>query len=170
MPQPTVLMPSNSSQQQSAPRLSHRGLTWTLALMTLIPATVIAVLWQYMPPVFEGQLEAEITAEGLPPADYYQVRYDLRPPHSGGELVVRNLSDVDWTHLNMQVNRHYQIYDIAPIPAGETRRFRLNSFISRTGARFSLQYNQLFMARIYARRPTRDRATFVQKFDTVPEP
>ena len=159
-----------SAAFQNAPRLGHRGLTIVLVFMCLVPVVTILALWQALPPVYEGKLEAAVAAEELPPAEYYLVDYRERLPVEGGLLVVTNLSDQDWTHLNIQVNGYYQIYDVEPIPAGETAKFQLDRFLTRTGARFSLQYNQLKSVRIYARRPTRDRATFYHEFETVEEP
>ena len=68
--------------------------------------------------------------------------------------------------MQIQVNGHYGVYDIDPIPAGGEKEYQLNKFLNRTGARFSLQYNELARVRIYARRPTKDRATYSQLFET----
>ncbi len=170
----SVTSPHNSSTGQStalgkSPRLSHRGLTATLIFMCLVPVATILAMWQFLPPVFEGKLEAEVSTEGLPSAEFYAVDYYERPEFEGGVLLIHNASDQDWTHLNIQVNTHYQIYDIEPIPAHTTIRFDLDRFLSRTGARFSLQYNELRSVRIYARRPTKDRATFYHEFETHEE-
>ena len=155
-----------STEQKKSPRLSHRNLTLMLTLMCMIPLVTIAVLWNYLPPVFEGKLEASVSAEGLPNAEFYAIDYYKRPPVDGGVLVVRNQSDQDWTQLNIQVNGNYQIYDTEPILAHDEKRYDLNRFLNRTGARFSLQYNELSRVRIYARRPTKDRATFYHEFPT----
>jgi hypothetical protein len=155
-----------SSEQKKAPRLSHRSLTVTLTFMCLIPLVTIAVLWNYLPPVYEGKLEANVSAEGLPDAEFYAIEYYNRPPVEGGVLVVQNESDQDWTQLNILVNGNYQIYDTDPILAHDEKRYELNRFLNRTGARFSLQYNELNRIRIYARRPTKDRATFYHEFPT----
>lgn len=132
----------------------------------MIPVATILVLWQYLPPVHEGELEANVYAEGLPSAQFYQAEYYERPEFKGGTLVVENVSDQDWTHLNIRVNGHYQIYDKDPIPAKGERRYDLSRFLNRSGARFSLQYNELKSVQIYGRRPTRDRATFYTEFPT----
>ena len=155
---------ASSTAIRKSPRLGHRGLTIMLGLMCVVPVVTILSLWQLMPPVYEGKLEASVDAVGLPPAVFYETHYADRPAVAGGELVVRNESDQDWTHLNIQVNRHYQIYDIEPIAANSERKFKLDRFVSRTGARFQLQYNPLKSVRIYARRPTKDRATFYYEF------
>jgi hypothetical protein len=155
-----------SSEQKKSPRLSHRTLTVMLTIMCLIPLVTIAVLWNYLPPVYEGKLEANVLSEGLPNAEFYAIDYYKRPPVEDGVLVVQNLSDQDWTQLNIQVNGNYQIYDTEPILAHEEKRYDLNRFVNRTGARFSLQYNELSRVRIYARRPTKDRATFYHEFPT----
>lgn len=156
----------HSSEQQKSPQLSHRGLTIMLSIMCLVPVVTILVLWNYLPPVFEGQLEASVTAQNLPGADFYGVEYYKRPPVEGGEIIVYNQSDVDWTHLNIQVNGNYQVYDKETIPAHGEKVYELSRFLNRTGARFSLQFNELERVRIYARRPTKDRATYYQSFET----
>ncbi len=161
--------PRKSTAQQKVPRLSARGLTVALVLMTLIPTFTVLAIWKFMPQVYEGKLNASATAEGLPPADFYLPRYDLRPPWSGGELILHNNSEGDWSHLNIQVNGFYQIHDIQPIPAGESKRYKLEKFLTRSGARFKLQYNQLKTVRVYARLPGGNRATFSHEFETVPE-
>ena len=158
-----------SSAQRRSPRLSARGLTVALVVMTVIPIGTVLAIWKYLPQVYEGQLDATATAEALPPADFYLVRYDLRPPYNGGELVIHNHSDQDWSHLNIQVNGFYQIHDIEPIPAGESKSYKLGKFLTRSGGRFKLQYNQLKRVRVYARLPGGDRATFAHEFETVPE-
>jgi hypothetical protein len=158
-----------TAAQLKAPRLSARGLTLALILMTAIPIGTVLAIWTFLPQVYEGQLQAAATSEGLPPADFYLPRYDLRPPWSGGELILHNNSEDDWSHLNIQVNGFYQIHDIEPIPAGESKSYKLEKFLTRSGARFKLQYNQLKKVRVYARLPGGNRATFAHEFETVPE-
>lgn len=157
------------SQQSSIAKpmatLSPNALRWVLAAMCVTPVVIILALFHYMPPVYEGLLEAKLTATGLPPKVYYEEKYYERVGHEGGQLVVENLSDQDWTHLNIQVNKHYQIIDKVPIKAHSVKVFDLDRFVNRTGARFSVQYNELASARIYARRPTRDRATYACEFE-----
>jgi hypothetical protein len=155
-----------SSEQKKSPQLSQRSLTIMLLGMCTIPVITIFVLWQFLPPVFEGKLEANVYAEGLPGEEFYQVEYYERPEFKGGFIVLENKSDQDWTHLNIQINGHYQIYDKDPIPAHGERRYELSRFLNRSGARFSLQYNELERVRVYARRPTKDRATYYQEFET----
>lgn len=157
----------SSSYQRNTPHLTANGLSILLLVMSLIPVITIFALWRYMPPVHEGQLQAAVDAVDLPDDEFYEVHFAKRSEWPMGELIVKNESDQDWTHLNIQVNRHYQIYDIEPIPANEERRYKLNRFVSRTGARFELRYNPLKSVRIYARRPTKDRATFYHEFPYV---
>ncbi len=148
------------------PRLSHRGLTLMLLGMCVIPVVTIFALQSMMPPVFEGELEAAVYAVGLPDPEIYELPYRERPQVTdSGDLIVSNQSDQDWTHLNIQINRHYQIHDVEPIPAHSQRTFKLDRFLSRTGARFQTRFNPLRSVRIYARRPTKDRATFNYEFD-----
>ncbi len=163
-------MPAADSLQQSmayrnAPHLSSWALTTTLTAMCLIPIVLISVMFIYLPEVHEGELQASVSAVGLPPASFYETEYYQRPSVPTGELVIHNDSDQDWTHLNIQVNKHYQIYEREPIPAGQSRYFKLDRFVTRTGATFDLRYNPLKYVRIYARRPTKDRATFSSEFD-----
>lgn len=155
---------SQSSIQRKSPRLSSRSLTAMLALMCATPVVTIAVLWNFLPQVYENQLEASVYTEGLPSDEFYEVRFDQRPEFPGGFLIVQNNSDDDWTNVNIQINKNYQIYDIEPIPAKEEKRYELSKFITRSGDRFQLRYNRLKSVRVYARRPSRDRATFNYEF------
>ena len=156
-----------SSAQKASPKLSQRMLTVTLVVMMAIPVVTILVMWSFMPPVYEGQLEASVTTMGLPHPDFYQVRTEDRPPFPGGSIVVRNNSDVDWTHLKMQVNYNYSTFDIEPIEAGTEKEFLLSKFITRDGKSFKIGYVPLKNVRIYARRPGGDRATFGQDFEPI---
>ena len=163
---------AESRPVERAPILSPTGLTWLLIAMCAVPMVTIMTLSWYLPTVHEGELEASIKAVGLPPGSFYDAHYSDRPRVPTGELIVKNESDQDWTHLNIQVNHSYQIYERNPIPAGEYRTFKLDRFVSRTGATFNLRYNPLRSVRIYARRPTKDRATFYCEYpwQDVPEP
>ena len=156
-----------SSAQKASPRLSQRMLTLTLVVMMAIPVVTIFGLWSFMPPVFEGELEATVTTLGLPNPDYYLVPLEDRPPFNGGSIVVHNNSDVDWTHLKMQVNYSYSAFDIEPIEAGTEKEFLLSKFITRAGASFNIGYVPLKNVRIYARRPGGDRATFGKDFEPI---
>jgi hypothetical protein len=78
---------------------------------------------------------------------------------------VRNKSEQVWTMLNIQINNFYQIYDRVPLNPGEERTYELDRFVTRTGAMFDLRYNPVKNVRVYARRPTRDRATFFKDFE-----
>jgi hypothetical protein len=159
-------LPKSHFQTQS-PQLGGRSFLVILFLLCSLPVAVVALIWQYLPRVEEGKLDARVTAIGLPSVEYYQIDYRRRDPHSGGELLVTNTGTQAWTHLNISINTFYQIYDTVPIAPGETVRFELDRFVSRTGARFSLQYNELRNVRVYARLPTKNRATYKYEFPTV---
>ena len=161
-PSETLAPFPRSSAMQQSPQLSSAALTKILIGMCLLPVITILVLWVYMPPAAEGELNCQFTTVGLPDQDFYAIEYRNREEFDGGELVVSNLEDYDWTHLNILVNGHYQIYDKEPIVAGTSKTYAIERFVSRAGARFSLRYNQLKSARIYARRdnPEHDRATY----------
>ena len=156
-----------STAQQASPKMSQRMLTVTLVTMMAIPVVTILGLWSVMPPVYEGQLEASVTTMGLPNPDYYLVPLEERPAFKGGSVVVRNNSDVDWTHLKMQVNYFYSTFDIEPIEAGTEKEFLLSKFITRDGKNFNIGYVPLKYFRIYARRPGGDRATFGKEFEPI---
>ena len=163
--QTTDYTEQRSTVAHNIPTMSPGGLQLTLLVMCAIPVVIILALYSYMPQVYEGELECKITATGLPSQAFYETRYDLRPEFGGGKLIVENLSDQDWTHLNLQINHHYQIHDSKPIAAHEKREFNLERFLNRTGARFKVRYNELNYARVYARRPSRDRATYACNFE-----
>lgn len=159
---------AQSTERRNAPRLSHRGLTSLLIAMCMVPAIVIFSLWQYLPPVYEGQLEGDARTTNLPPAEFYERPFRERQPVGGGQLHLLNQSDEVWTMLNIQINNFYQIYDRDPLNPGEERSYELDRFVTRTGAIFDLRYNPVRNVRVYARRPTRDRATFFKDFEQPP--
>lgn len=158
-----------SSARRNAPRLTHRGLTLLLVAMCLVPTITIFSLWSYLPPVFEGELEADARTTNLPAAEFYEQPFRDRPKVAGGQLHVLNKSDQVWTMLNVQINHFYQIYDRDPLNPGEERTYELDRFVTRTGAIFDLRYNPVKNVRVYARRPTRDRATFFKDFEQPAE-
>ncbi len=159
-------------ESDRSPRMTHHSLTIVLAVMCIIPVIIIGVLWSYMPPVFEKQLKAEVSAANLPAPEHYDIPLADRPElPSEGLLLVTNVGEKDWTQYNILINMQfagsYQIYEHhEPIPAGQTKEFNLSSFVSRSGARFDLRYNPLKNVQIYARLPDASRATYYYSFET----
>lgn len=156
-----------SSVRSSAPRLTQRGLTVLLLGMCLIPAVTICVLWSYLPRVYEGELRANAWTEDLPPAEFYELPFGQRQRVHKGSVHICNESDQVWTMLNVQINHFYQIYDRDELLPGQTRAYELKKFVTRTGAAFDLRYNPVRNVRIYARRPTKDRATYFKDFEAI---
>ncbi len=162
--------PFRSKYQKLSPTIGSKHFYMVLVLLCSLPVAIIAVIWQYLPPTESGKLQAKVQAAGLPEPDYYVIDYRERLPWTGGgELLVTNLSDEEWTHLTITINKNYQIMDTKSIHPGETVSFRLDRFVSRSGATFKLRYNELKSAMIYARRPSKKRATYYHEFDTVAE-
>ncbi len=153
-----------STVMQKSPQLSSIALTRLLIGMALLPVITITALFMILDPAAEGTLDCKFAAVGLPDAEFYAIEYWERDEYTGGELIVSNREDADWTHLNLQINGHYQVYDQEPIPAGSSKTYKLERFITRAGSKFSLRYNELKSARIYARRATRDRAIHYCEF------
>lgn len=150
---------TRSSAERMSPRMTPRTLTALLCLMALVPPITIGILWNILPPVAEGKLECEISASSLPDPSIYRLPLRDRPPVKGGLLVIRNSSNEDWTHINIWVNGHYQIYDLLPLKAGEVREYALDRFVTRFGAAYDLRYNPLASSLVYARMPEGHRAT-----------
>ena len=158
MPEPASpnlrLMESTTIQQ--APRLSRRGLIWLLGLMCLVPIVTIILLWRTLPPVFPGQLKAEIQFNNVPPTRE-------RAAIPAAAIIVKNMGEQDWTNINIRINTHYQIYEHGnPIAPGQERGYLLDRFVSRTGARYDISRVPLSHVEIYARLPNSARATFEQ--------
>ena len=158
-----------SSFQQASPVLGRKRFILVMALLLTLPVGTVALIGLFLPPVQEGKLEAKIQAVGLPDPEFYQVKYNERPEFEGGFLLVTNTGEEEWTNFEITLNTFYQIYDYKPIKPGETVSFNLNRFISKMGAKFSLRYNEVRYVRIYARLPTKKRATYYQQFETVAE-
>ena len=167
--EPTAEQPEldrSSSALKNAFELTPNGLTVLLMIMCFVPVVTIFVLWRILPPVLEGKLQAAVSAEGIPSDEYYETeaRDEFRPPVPPGRLLVQNLTDEDWEMPNIILNTYYQIYDTEPIKAREVRAFDLDHFITRTGARFQVRYNTLKTVRIFAKLPSRERASFNYSF------
>ncbi len=161
--------PAKSSFQKASPILGRNQFLFVMALLMILPVGTVALIGLFLPPVQEGTLEAKVQPVGLPDPEFYQIKYSARPEFEGGFLLVTNTGEEEWTNFEITLNTFYQIYDYKPIKPGETVSFNLNRFISKMGAKFSLRYNEVRYVRIYARLPSKKRATYYQKFDTVAE-
>ena len=144
-----------------APLLTARGLTIMLVIMCVVPIVIITVLQFTMPPVRPGFLKADISVRNAPPRSYYRLPPEQRREFPEAELLVTNLMDVPWTHLNIRINHgNYQVYDhVTPLGPGETRAFRLDRFVHRSGAEFQVGVVPPQNVEIYAGLPDRSRAT-----------
>lgn len=158
-------LPDRKSLPDRTIVLTGCGLTILLFLMFTVPVVTIFALFWYLPPVHEGKLEAEIRLENVPPPSFYEMKIPDRPKIETAHVVVENLSDYDWTNFYVRVNRHYEIFDQEPIPAGETRRYRLDRFIARVGAVLDIRLVQVKHVEIYARVPEGARFTFEEDFE-----
>lgn len=154
-----------SSSQRQIPRMNQRTLSILLGLMALVPPVVILTLWNILPPLSEGTLEASATGRFLPDAGIYELPFADRPEVKGGQLVIRNTGGEDWTNINIWINGYYQISDRDALPAGQEREYPLEQFVSRWGDSYQLGYNRLAKALIYARLPKGNRATRAFEFD-----
>lgn len=146
--------------------MSSGTLSVLLCLMALVPPLTIAVLWNILPPYSEGKLDCTVVASALPDPAIYSLPLDERPEQvRGGMLLVTNNGTEDWTHINVWVNGHYQIYDLVPLPAGATREYALDQFVTRFGAALQLRYTLVRKVLVYARLPKGNRATREVFFD-----
>ena len=157
--------PTQSTAMRRSPRLSTQGLTIMLAAMCAVPAITILVLWQILPPAEEGKLKVTVDRVGVPDIDYYFDDIGDREDVQDAYLLIRNDSESEWEHIFVKVNKHYDIKDQRPLAVGGERRYLLNRFISRTGARFDMRQIPLRHIRIFAKQVnTGARATFNVEF------
>jgi hypothetical protein len=169
--EPNTASGFTTSETSRTPRLSARTLTYLLILMCVAPIITIAIMWAYLPPVYEKQLQAVVQGVDMPDAATYSLPFEDRPPlRTKAKLQVTNTGNADWTQFNIQINKQfgdaYQIYEHRePIKAGESRVLELDAFVSRSGARFDARYNPLRNARIYARLPNSTRATYYYSWE-----
>lgn len=136
-----------------------------LLIAFLVPATVILGLFWYLPQVQEGNLQAEVRLENVPPAEFYKLDFEERPKVDRGIIAVENLGQEEWTNFYIRINKAYSINDKDPIPAGETRRYRLDKFISKFGgAPLDIQLVQVTNVEVYARVTSGARHTYDKNF------
>ena len=150
---------------RAAPRLSKERLSLLLILMAITPVLTIIWLQAVLPPVKPGKLPAEASLYNVPPPSYFEQKVSERPTLPPASVIVKNVGDEEWTHINIRINRNYQIYEYgAPLLPGSERNYRLDRFVSRTGATLDVSRVRINDIEIYARLPNRSRATFEQDF------
>jgi hypothetical protein len=135
-------------------------LTGLLVTVTLIPPTMIVVLWAILPPVKANQLLAEVHVENAPSPSFYLQEFSDRTFDSNVQIIVKNVGDVPWTNINVRVNRYYNIYDHEhPVRPGDQRAYLLSRFLYRD-VFFDMRYNPVRTVMVYARLPDGSRATY----------
>ncbi len=151
-----------SSMMAAAPSLSRRGLTSLLVLMCIVPIGTVTVLQITMPPVKPNTLTAQVSMVDVPPPIYYERDLEDRLIFPDATLVVKNMGQQAWTHLNIRINGgHYQVYEhAAPLEPGHERSYLLNRFVNRSGAVFQVGITRPDSVEIYARLPDKSRGTY----------
>ncbi len=149
---------------ERAPKLSQQGLVILMIGMALTPIITVFAINSILPPVYQGKLDAKISLQNVPPDSFYQMPLQKRPELESAVIVVENISDVEWTHFYVRVNRYYDIFDTEPFPPGTARTYRLDRFVARVGAVFDIRYVQVKHVEIYARVPIGARRTYEQNF------
>ncbi len=159
-------VPPAKSLQGTAPTLTNRGLTLLLVMMCIGPMLIIAWLWSILPEINEEQLEAKVTAVNFMPDSYFEIPIEERPyPEPGPRVLVQNLGDQEWTLINLIVNGAFQTYETkVPLEPGKSMEFELDLCLSMNGARFNPKLLKVPRVRVFARLPSKVRATHTHYF------
>ncbi len=159
-----VLSPSGKSLLERTPKLSKRGLTFLLIVMCIIPTVTILALYNLMPAVYPGELDAKVNLVNVPADSYYRLPIEERNEIESASVAIYNIGDVEWTNFYVRVNRHYNIYDTESFPPGASRIYRLDRFVAKIGAMLDTRHVQVKQIEIYARVPSGARYTFDKDF------
>lgn len=136
-----------------------------LIAMFVIPIATVLTLWYYLPPVSMHTLDAVVTLKGMERAEEYDRRETI-PSVPEPRVVVKNNGKDEWTQLIVEVNKRYKVYRTDEVvPAGESIEFGLDYFMTREGLFFPPGQIDVKHVRVYARLPSKSRATFETDFD-----
>ncbi|HMO15721.1 MAG TPA: hypothetical protein PKD64_16670 [Pirellulaceae bacterium] len=155
---------SKRSLIDRAPKLSRRVFILLLVLVALVPAVAVYWINQILGPAYQGKLEASILLVDVPPAPYYELPIRERPEIEAARVIIHNESDSEWTHVNVRINRHYEVYDMEPLPAKTSRSYLLDRFVARVGAVLDIRQVKIKQVEVYGRVPSGGRGTYQQRF------
>lgn len=151
------------------PKLSRWQLTSLLILLAIVPTALTVGLWMILPKVSEGKLPVEFTISGMPAEmTYYDLPTEQRPPLNDAKIEITNRSNIDWTQLNVMINRGYEVRDPSRVvKPGETVVYRFDKFYNRSGFTFDPELAPISHLRIFARQINYTRASIHQ--DITPQ-
>lgn len=157
---------SPRSHRDTVGYLSRKGLVAMLIAMFIIPVATVLTLWYYLPPVSLYALDATVEVVALETAKEFD-RRDPNPKVPEPRLVITNTGDQNWTHMIVEINRRYKVYRTdAVVEPGGTIEFGMDFFQTREGVFFAPGRIPLKHVRIYARLPSRARATYEKEYAT----
>jgi len=153
------------SHRDQVGRLSQKAFIAMLVAMFIIPVTTVLTLWYYLPPVSMHKLDATVTFSGMETAEQYDRRdKDAKIPEP--LISIKNDGDQQWTHLIVEINKRYKVYRTEEVvDPGQTIDFALDYFMTREGLFFPPGKIKVNHIRVYARLPSRARATYETDID-----
>lgn len=153
------------SHRDQVGQLSRKSFVAMLVAMFIVPIATVLTLWFYLPPVSMYTLDATVTLVGMERAKEFD-RREAIPAVPEPRVVVKNIGQDEWTQLIVEVNKRYKVYRTDEVvPAGETIEFGLDYFMTREGLFFPPGQIDVKHVRVYARLPSRSRATYEADFD-----
>lgn len=145
---------SSSTDQAPGPRsLSRWQLTLTLILVTLLPFSLVVVLYSTLPEFRDPVLavNVEIGPRAWPSADAPDARMVLC-------ATIRNPTKEAWNNLNMSINEQFHFTHPDPVDPGEEIFVPLKFFHTKGTAYFPPETQELKLLTIYAQIPSGARA------------
>ncbi|QDU76718.1 hypothetical protein Pan97_37730 [Bremerella volcania] len=124
------------AQDPNVLRLSRFGLTCFLAVVVLLPISMLIFLWVSLPKKSDNPLPIVIRVAEV---------------NSEMALIVENQSDRPLTNLGITFNDAFHFYSKDELPAGQEMTIALGAFARKNGLRFDPESHQLTEIGVYAK-------------------
>lgn len=124
------------AQDPSVLRLSRFGLSCFLAVVILLPISMLIFLWVSLPKKSDNPLPVTIRVAEV---------------DSQQALVVKNHSDKTLANVGITLNDAFHFYSKEQLRGGEEMTIALGAFARKNGLRFDLDSHQLTEIGVYAK-------------------
>lgn len=124
------------AQDPNVLRLSRFGLSCFLAVVILLPVSMLIFLWVSLPKKSDNPLPITIR---------------IAEVDSQQALIVKNHSDKPLANIGITLNDAFHFYSKEALPAGQEMNIALGAFARKNGLRFDLESHQLTEIGVYAK-------------------
>ncbi|MCA9132136.1 MAG: hypothetical protein KDA45_03245 [Planctomycetales bacterium] len=140
--------------QPAGPRvLTRTQLTAALILVTLLPFSLVVVMYTSLPTGDDPTLQAEVSVGPRTWPNTESLEARLVP-----SLVLRNPTAEEWNNVNLSINEQYHFFHPQPVPAGAEIFVPLKFFHTKGNQYYHPESQELRLVTIYAQIPSGARA------------